>query len=79
MLVVDLVPTSIMAPRRYHLDGLVGLGDEVAIARFHPRTLYLPASILFSSLIGLTILVYCFYSLIGYLSIRPRGLVQDAT
>jgi hypothetical protein len=68
-----------MAPRRYHLDGLVELGDEVTTASFHPRTLYLPASILFSFLIGFTILGYCFYSLIGYLSIKPRGLVQDAT
>lgn len=68
-----------MAPRHYHLNGPLGLGDKTAITFFHPRILYLSASILFSSLIGLTILVYGFYSLIGYLSIKPRGLVQDAT
>jgi hypothetical protein len=67
-----------MAPRPYHLAGQVRLGDKATITFLHPYTFYLPAQNIIFFLNGVAILLYCYYSLVGYLSIKPRGLVQDA-
>lgn len=66
-----------MATRRYHLAGQVQLGDKATTTFFQPSTLYIPAQNILSFFNGVAILLYCYYSLVGYLSIKLRGLVKD--
>lgn len=67
-----------MAPRHYHHAAQEGAGENAAIAFFDPHALQLAAENILLFLNGLAIQLYCYYSFIGYLSIKPRGLARDS-